>query len=134
MTKHGLLAIVALALISSGTAVVGQSERAELAKSTPEQRAKIETDFMKSHLELTDEQLSQVSQINLEYAKKADPLLKGSEGDLDLMKEMKTIQAQKHAAMQKVLTPDQIKTLESLRSEIKKDLLDTLKQEEAGGS
>ena len=114
------VAVFLLAAVLGTGVVLGQ--RKELAKTTPEQRAKIQTDLMKSILSLKDDQLDQVAKINQEFAEKADPLLKGSEGDLTLMKQMNALDKEKDTELQKVLTSEQFETYGKNKKEIMKKM------------
>lgn len=108
--------VIAAVLVSIGTATA--SERGALQHTTPQQRADVQTQYMKEHLDLTDEQLSKITQINLDYAKQADPLIKGSEGDLTLLKEMKALGQKKDAALKEVLTSQQFETYQSFKKQM----------------
>ena len=59
---------------------VGSAQLDRLKDTTPEQRADLQTEFVKSKLGLTAEQEKAVADINLKYAKKMDPIIKGSAG------------------------------------------------------
>lgn len=77
---------------------------------SPEEMAKRETEWMKTELALTPEQLTSVSAINLKYANKMSEIFQQSQGNMDSVREkMKELRAQKEDEFAKVLTPEQLK-------------------------
>ena len=92
------------------------------APLTPEERAQKQTEWMKQNLELSDAQVTRVSAINLKYANQAEDIIQknGSGTDREAIHEqMKTLQASKDEELRTVLTPDQFKTYEIKRSEMR---------------
>src|SRR5680860_189712 len=84
---------------------------------SPEERAKQQTAQMTEHLKLTDEQQKEVGDINLTYAKKMMEARQEAAGDRTAMRSnMEAMQKEKSEALKKVLTEDQFKTLEEMRS------------------
>jgi hypothetical protein len=80
-------------------------------RRTPEERAKRETEWMKTDLVLTEKQIPLVDTINLKYAKKQDELRKQMEGqDRESFRpKMEEMQKQKNEELKTVLTEDQLK-------------------------
>ena len=85
-TKH-LLAAIAIFAIAFNVQAIELKSPASSAKKvslqppqrqqrTPEERAKRESDWMKTDLALTDKQIPQVDSINLKYAKKQIKVIK----------------------------------------------------------
>jgi Spy/CpxP family protein refolding chaperone len=98
----------------------------KLKGTTPEFRANLQTDMMKKRLELTPEQAPQVSQINLDAAKKMQPLIDGDEGPLREAAQARTIQNEREAALGKVLTPDQMTKYQAQKEEMRQKLMDRM--------
>jgi Spy/CpxP family protein refolding chaperone len=118
-----------LALLAFGSApALAQAVSPALAASTPVERAKIQTDFMKEKLALTAEQLPKVDALNLETAQKMEPVLKGSEGPLVKMRAAREIEQAKETALQGLLTPDQFQKFLASKEELKQKLEERLAQ------
>jgi hypothetical protein len=128
LRTSGWWSIVLLCIASLGAPAA--SERGALKSTTPQQRAVVQTDFMKSQLGLSDDQLPEVSRINLEYAQKADPLIKGSEGDLKLLNEMKSLMQSKDDELKGVLNEAQFQKYESLKKEMDNEVLKMAQEQE----
>jgi hypothetical protein len=125
--------VVAMLLVGSASAARADM-MANLAKTTPKERAGIQTAFMKSKLGLQEAELAKVAAINLEYAEKAEPVIKGSDGPFMKMRQMKEIQGQKDTALKGVLTPDQFQAYEAAREEMKQKFEEAIEKKAAGGS
>jgi hypothetical protein len=111
------LGVAAILFLAGAREALAQGEK--LRETTPEQRAQYQTDFMKSKLNLTPEQTTKVSDINLKYAKRMDPVIKSSEGSLVRMRQARAINAEKDTELKGVLTPDQWQKLEAAREEMR---------------
>jgi hypothetical protein len=85
---------------------------------SPEQRAKQQTAQMTEYLKLTDEQAKKVGDINLTYANKMMETRKEAAGDRTVMRtKMEAMMKEKSEALKEVLTDDQFKNLEGMRSQ-----------------
>jgi hypothetical protein len=117
-----LFAVIALALIINVQAKTNVATKkgnginllqppAGGMQRTPEERAKRETEWMKTDLALTDKQIPLVDTINLKYAKKQAELRKQMEGqDREAFRpKMEELQKQKSEELKSVLTEDQMK-------------------------
>ena len=90
----------------------------KLQDSTPEQRAKMMTEWMTSKLALNAKQVEQVSDLNLQYALKNDPILQSNEGKLSKFKKLKALQKEKSNALSQILDPGQYKKYEEIKDEM----------------
>lgn len=92
-------------------------------KLTVEERARMQTEWMKQNLNLDQDQLIQVEQLNLKYAQKMDEV-KTIPGKIVKLKKAKAIMDEKDGELKKVLTKDQFKDYlekkEELRDKLKK--------------
>ena len=108
--------------LAASVGVPASAQLADLEKlghTTAEQRAEFLTKDMKSRLSLTAEQLPKVEALNLEYAKKAQPLLE-EQGDLfSRIRKMRAQNEEKEAALRKLLSDEQWKEYEAGRSDLK---------------
>jgi hypothetical protein len=101
--RRVLLASAAAVALVAGPAAAQELEK--LKHTTPEERATVQTNLMKEKLELTDAQLPKVREINLETAKKMDPVIKGTGGRFERLTEARQIGEAKDAQLKEVLTP-----------------------------
>jgi hypothetical protein len=98
--------IILLAGKSAFTQTQGQGQG--WGNATPEERAKRQTEMMKTQLTLTPTQEPKVAAINLKYAKKMEDVRKISDADVQ-HKTVKNLQNQKDNELKGVLTDTQFK-------------------------
>src|SRR5689334_17798892 len=84
-----------------------------------ERSAKL-TEWMRTNLRLTDEQLPTVRDINLRYAKKMDAIVTNSLPKSEKMREITENDKAKDKELKEVLTDNQFQTYLSKKQEIKK--------------
>lgn len=96
----------------------------KLKDTTPEQRAKMQTEWMTTKLALNTSQVQQVSALNLQYAQKNEPIIQCNEGKLSKFKKLKALQKEKSNALSQILDAGQYKEYQ----EIKDQMIQTLKQ------
>ena len=117
---------LALAVALHAGAAAAQAQMDALRNSAPEDRAAAQTEFMKAKLALTPEQLPKIEALNLEYAKKLDPVLKSSDGPRVKTRTIRTVETEKEAALQKILTPEQFQTFLASKDALRQHLLERL--------
>lgn len=78
-----------------------------LKQATPEQRAKMQTEWMRTKLALNTIQVEQVYALNLQYAQKNDPIIQSKEGNFSKFKKMKALQNEKSNALSHILDAGQ---------------------------
>ena len=111
-----VLTLALFAFITSGHAQTDSTGKSK--NSTPEQRAKLQTDRMKDKLVLSDDQYKQVLDINTGYAQKLDPILKSDKGKFAKYRQAKPLLDEKDKKLKGVLTPDQYKQWQDLKKEM----------------
>ena len=101
-------------------------------KLTPQEKAAKKTAWMKANLGLSDDQVKQVEPLNLEYAQKNYDL-KNNQAISKEEKEtqMKKNDDEKDAKLKTIFTPEQFKTYEAKKMEMKEEMK---KQSEGGGA
>ena len=104
-----------------------------LKDTTPAERAKAQTAMMKAKLGLTDAEAAKVSPINLKYAERMEPIIKGSEGPLKRMEEVHAVEQAKEAELKGVLTADQFTKFEANKQEMMEKLADHIHADRAKG-
>jgi len=112
-----LKSLLALALLLQSLSVKAD-DLTILLESTPIQRATVQTRFMQEKLGLTSDETSKVSSINLAYAEKVEPILKGSSMLLFKMQAIKAILLQKDEILRGVLTRQQYERYRDSKDEI----------------
>jgi hypothetical protein len=130
--KAGIAFVVAAGSLL--LAFVASAQLAELKNTTPEQRAKALTEMMKTKLALTPEQTDKVANLNLAYAKKMEPLIKGSEGPFVRMREMRQLNQAKEADLKQVLSPQQFENYLASKEEMREKIVDKIEEKSQGGA
>ncbi len=91
------------------------------------------TEWMKTNLQLTTDQVTPVQEINLKYANKMDDLRKSAKGRRAKMQTMKSDNKAKDAELKKILTADQFKTYLAKKDELKKKFKEEMKERKQAG-
>ena len=117
-----LLALFALTLGANNASAEGG-----LMNSTPTQRADLQTAFMKDKLHLDEAALAKIKVINLKYAEKMEPILKGDDNKLSKMAKGKSVMGDKDEELKEVFSADQYSRYEDLRDDLKAYLEKELK-------
>lgn len=92
---------------------------AAIADSTPAQRAEIQTQVIQEKLKLAPEVLAKVQAINVKYAEKMEPILKGSDNILARKKKAGAVMDAKDAELKKILSADQFEQYDDAKDDIK---------------
>ncbi|GAB3929134.1 hypothetical protein [Mucilaginibacter myungsuensis] len=93
--------------------------KAMMKESTPEQRAKLQTGMMKTKLRLDSATVTKVQAINLKYAQKLDPVMKGDGRKLKMIREAMSIQKEKDAELKTALSKDQYQAYEKMKDDMR---------------
>lgn len=98
----------------------GQSETEAKTTSTPEERAEQLTTWMTEKLFLTENQIEEVTPLNLEYAKKAEEVKNSSDSRMSKFKELKSLEEEKDKKLKNIFTESQFKTYNDKKKELRK--------------
>lgn len=109
-----LAAMTVIMLIS--TASFAQDK---MPHKTPEERAKMMSDKMKTELSLTDDQYQKVQAINLDFANKTKDIKKDGADKAGWAEKMKPLDEERTTSLKGVLTPDQFTKFESMKKDMK---------------
>jgi hypothetical protein len=90
-----------------------------LENSTPEQRAQLQTAFMKEQLALDPATIAKIQAINLKYAQQAEPVLKGDDNMFKKRSRMMSIMDAKDGELKALLSPAQFDLYEQKKDELK---------------
>ena len=89
--------------------IVALTAVAQQRGGTPEEMAKRTTDWMKTELKLTDDQVTKVDEINLSIAKERTALMEKAGGDFGSVRDdMQKLTAKTEEELSKVLTGEQL--------------------------
>jgi hypothetical protein len=129
MKKLTLAASLLLALISFTNRLYGQQRMSELMnETTPEERAKMQTDYMKESLSLTEDQTSQIAAINLKHARKMQDVYNSGGSRIQKLKKMKSVSQEKDNEIKGALTPDKYAAYEKNKAEMKERFKEKAKE------
>ena len=119
MKGRGILAlgIAVIALVIGMPCAFAQLD--ELKNTTPEERASLQTELMKSKLALTPEQTRAVTDLNLKYANRMEPIIKGSSSSLTKMFQMRKINNEKETELKRILSSQQWEKFDASRDEMR---------------
>ena len=104
-----------------------------LKDTTPAERAKAQTAMMKTKLGLTEAEAAKVGPINMKYAERMEPIIKGSEGPLKRMEAVHAVEQAKETELKGVLTADQFAKFEANKQEMMEKLADHIHTDRAKG-
>lgn len=119
-------ASITITLLFFSAAVFAQMQ--QLRNTTPLQRAKLETFFMKKKLSLTPRQTSQVMEINLKYAKRMEPIVKGGHGKPGMLREAAALRQAKDRELTRVLSPGQYQGYLASREQMQQQMVEKMMQ------
>jgi Spy/CpxP family protein refolding chaperone len=125
------LARVALVAAALCAASASAADLDALKDTTPAERAKAQTAMMKGKLGLTDAEVAKVGPINMKYAEKMEPIIKGDKLPLMKMKDMREVEGQKEAELKGILTADQFTKFEASKEEMMEKLADQIRADRA---
>lgn len=121
------LFVALLALSVSGlSSAFAQNKANDLKHKTPEERAKFQTEMMKSKLNLNAQQQSKIEVINLNYAKKFEPVIKSNDSKIARFKQAMSLQQAKDEELKKVFTASQYQQYEKFQEALKSTLKDKM--------
>ncbi len=117
-TLHHALLAALVSLLFAPPAVAQLAQLAELAKTTPEQRAEFQTHFMNRKLDLSSEQLESIKKINLAMATDAQPILEGDGSMFGKAIKIRKIQATRERKLKALLSKEQFQRFEDAKGEL----------------
>jgi hypothetical protein len=112
--------------VSGLTAAFAQNKANDFKHKTPEERAKFQTEMMRTKLNLNAEQQSKIEVINLNYAKKFEPIIKSSDRKITRFKQAMSLQKAKDEELKKVFTAGQYQQYEKFKETLKSTLKDKM--------
>ncbi|MBE5321214.1 hypothetical protein IM793_18780 [Pedobacter sp. MR2016-19] len=112
--------------VSGLTSAFAQNKANDLKHKTPEERAKFQTEMMRTKLNLNTEQQSKIEVINLNYAKKFEPIIKSSNSKITRFKQAMSLQKAKDEELKKIFTAGQYQQYEKFQEALKSTLKDKM--------
>ena len=125
---YTVLAILALSIAQPVKAQQNAQLAEVLKSSTPEQRARIQTSFMKTKLDLDSLTAQKVYSINLKMAQKMEPVIKGDGSKFSRFRQARSIDGQKDEALKAVLNPKQYQAYLDAKEEMKEKLKEKIQE------
>lgn len=124
--------LVAAAVVVCSATAARADLMSLLQKTTPQERAGIQTAFLVKKLGLSPEESEKVGAINLKYAEKTEPVIKGDDGMFAKARQMKAIQAEKDAELKTALSPEQYQAYDAAKDELKEKFEEAVAKKVAG--
>lgn len=123
MKKNVLTAVLILCFSWLANAGYAQGKMEEfMNETTPEERAQMQTDYMKESLTLSDEQVPKIHEINLKYSLKMQNAYNSGGGKLQRLKKMKGVSTEKDKEMKSVLNAEQYSVYETNKEQMKEKI------------
>ena len=129
-TLHDVLLAALVSLLLAPPAV---AQLSELAKTTPEQRAGFQTEFMKQKLDLSPEQLEKIGIINLSMATDAQPILEGDGSTFGKAIKLRTLNASRERQLKALLSKEQFERYEDAKGELRSAMREHFASNAASG-
>ncbi|MBT31933.1 MAG: hypothetical protein CMO01_19925 [Thalassobius sp.] len=114
-----LIGIIGLFL---ATNVFAQDADLDLASSTPEERAQMQTDKLAEKITMDDDQKEQLYAINLKYAEEIQPVLESDQSKISKLQEIKSINKGKDEEIKEIFNEEQYAAYEEMKKEVRKDV------------
>jgi hypothetical protein len=129
MKKMKLTMLLVVFVFAALNMVKAQEKMEEIMReTTPEQRAALQTSYMKENLALAEDQTPKVQEINLKYARKMQDAYNSTERKFQKLKQMKSINQQKDGEMKNVLSAEQYETYEKNKEAMRESVKEKRKE------
>jgi hypothetical protein len=125
--------LVSIFLLTALLLVVTFTRAQKKTAANPEQRATKLTEWMKTNLQLNDDQATQVQTINLKYANKTQELQTQSLSRKQKMQILKENDKAKDAELKSVLTTEQYNGYQAKKEEIRKEMKERMREKKTHG-
>jgi Spy/CpxP family protein refolding chaperone len=104
---------IATLMFACLSTALAQAPNGQQPRMNPEEMAKVLTDRMTTEIKLNDKQKTEVSDINLKYAKKMMEIFQENQGNWEVIRtKMDESRAMKNNEMKAILTAEQYKLYE----------------------
>jgi hypothetical protein len=127
-----VLAFVTTIALAALAAAAAAGPLDALQGTTPEQRASLQTAYMKEHLPLSGELLERVTALNLKAAKGVQPILDGHDGTFGKIEALRAAEKKKEAELEKLLPAEMYARYLDSKSELKAYVKAGLAKQKAG--
>jgi hypothetical protein len=130
-----VLAFVTTIALAALAAAAAAGPLDALQGTTPEQRASLQTAYMKEHLPLSGELLERVTALNLKAAKGVQPILDGHDGTFGKIEALRAAEKKKkkkEAELEKLLPAEKYARYLDSKSELKAYVKAGLAKQKAG--
>lgn len=111
MKNAKLFITLLLCLVGLSNTSLAQEKLDEfMTQTTPEERAEMQTEYMKESLSLTEQQVPKINEINLKYARKMQDAYASETRKFQRLKKLKRVSEEKDVELKKVLDSNQYET------------------------
>lgn len=124
--RHLISLVLGFTVLLAATLAMAQMD--ELKNSTPEERATLQTDWMKTNLTLDDKTATAVSAINLKYAQKTQALMDSEGPRLEKLMTFRKNSEAKDMEIKALLTPEQYSRYEQKKSQMEELVKQKIKE------
>ena len=122
------LTVLLFGLMVTGNALAQEKLEEFMTQTTPEERARMQTDYMKQSLSLTDAQVPVVTNINLKYSKKMQAAYEGETRKFQRLRKLKQVGDEKDTELKKALDQAQYQTYLTNKEAMKEKLREKAKE------
>ena len=123
--------LLVFAIAGMGTFANGQEKLNEfMTETSPEERAQMQTDYMKETLSLREDQGAKVHGVNIKYAEKMQEAYEAPTKKQQKLQTMKRINAEKEAELKLILSVDQYATYEKNKEAMKEKIKARINEKE----
>lgn len=92
-----------------------------LESTTPEERATVQTELLEKKLALDTAQLTQLSTINLKYAEKMEPVIKGNSSNWNKYRTATRFDKEKDVELKALLSATQFEAYQAYKAQLRED-------------
>lgn len=124
--RHLISLVLGFTVLLVTTLAMAQMD--ELKNSTPEERATLQTDWMKTNLALDDKTANALSAINLKYAQETQALMDSEGPRLEKLMTFRRNSDAKDAELKALLTPEQYSQYEQKKSQLQDMVKEKIKE------
>jgi len=129
--RSGLPALALLVLLSVSPA---DAQLDALERSTAQQRADFQTDFMKQKLDMSPEQYEKIGKINSSVATEAEPILKSERSLFSKARQIRKLEAKREEKLRTVLSEQQFEDFIDSKAEMRDSMLEHFRSRSSRGS
>jgi|GEM_PF-302857 len=126
--KPDLFKLIMGAFIMIQVPFLASAQEADFKNSTPEERARFQTEWMQSELSLDSTVITSVYNINLKYSEKTQSIMNSGASKMQKYKDFKATSDAKDSELKSVFTKEQYKLYQQKKEEIKQKMRERIQE------